>query len=300
MKRLLPFFILASGCEVIKENPYLSPFIPTISFDRLDVNYIDFQEVDTEFVFAVDNPNPVGIDIEQFSYSLGFSDIEWMNGDNPDGLVLNPLDESTVSLPTQIVFTELYDMVQASRGLDSLPFALEGDFGVRLDQSTLVTGQEGSSEEEGELLELPYDVDGSFPALRRPTFTMEKLRVSDYSFTDLSLDLIIDVDNEHASNLIFNRFSYSIDLGGNDIVTGVADNLEEVIHGELNDEGERNRKLHIPIHIDTLSTVAQAWSIISGGGGVQLGLSALADVDTPFGMAELQMDENGNVDIELQ
>ena len=34
--------------------------------------------------------------------------------------------------------------------------------------------------------------------------------------------------------------------------------------------------------------------------GLNLGVNAVADVDTPFGLVELQIDENGNVDIELQ
>jgi LEA14-like dessication related protein len=307
MKKFIPFLFLATGCEVITQNPYLSPFLPTIKFDQLKVNSVDFQKIDTEFVFSVDNPNPVGINIEDFSYALGFSNVEWMTGDNPDGLLLNPSVASQVSLPTEIVFADLYEMVQASRGLDALPFKLDGDFGIRLDESTIVMELDtADSEGSGDTIQLPYDVAGDFPALRRPTFTMEKLKITDYALNllqgtaHLNLDLIIDVDNEHASNLMFQRFSYDVEMGGANLITGVVDNLEEIIHGVESQETSLNRKLHIPIQINAFDTVASVWSVLSAGGGLNLGFNALADVDTPFGLVELQMDENGNVDIELQ
>ena len=304
MKKLFlsSFLLLGTGCETLANDPYFSQFIPTIKFDSLQVNEVNFQEIDTEFVFAIDNPNPVGLDIDQFSYNLAFSDVDWMDGDNPDGLLINADGQSKVSLPTHIVFTDLYDMVQASRGADSLPFALAGDFGVRLDSSTLVTAESSASDtNDGELITLPYDADGDFPALRRPKFTFSKLRVKDYSWSEVDLSLVIDVDNEHASNLIFQRFSYDIDLGGSSAVSGVVDNLEEVIHG-VDEEGEEsaNNKLRIPITIDNLEVITSLWSVFSSGGSLNLGFNAISDVDTPFGLVELNIDETGNVDVELQ
>ena len=301
MKNLLLVLVLGTGCDVVSENPYLSPFVPTISFENLQVNYVDFQEVDTEFVFTIDNPNPVGINIDEFSYALRFSDVEWVNGNDPDGLLLNAAGASTVSLPTHIVFLDLYEMVQASRGLDSLPFRLDGDFGLRMDESVVVTeGETAEEDPEADVLQLPYDVDGDFPALRRPQFSLQRLRVADYSWDQLALELILDVDNEHASNLIFQRFSYDVDLGNGSLISGTVDNLEEIIHGVQSGEGSPNRELRIPIELNTISAVANAWSILSGGGGVQLGFSAVSDVDTPFGLVELVLDETGRVDVELQ
>lgn len=304
MKKILlsAFALFGTGCETLANDPYFSQFIPTIKFDSLQVNEVTFQEIDTEFVFAINNPNSVGLDIDQFSYSLAFSDIDWLDGDNPDGLLLNASGESKVSLPTHIVFSELYDMVQASRGADSLPFGLTGDFGIRLDSSTLVTeDSSATNSSEGEVFVLPYDADGAFPALRRPNFSFQKLRVMSASLSAVELSLVFDVENDHASNLIFQRFSYDLDIGGSSTISGVADNLEEIIHG-IDEEGaeDTNRKLRIPITIDSLSVISSLWSVFSGGGQLDLGFSAVSDVDTPFGLVALNIDETGNVDVELQ
>ena len=302
--RVLPMMmvaVLSTGCAAIENNPYLSALLPSIAFDGLQVNHVSFQDVDTEFVFAIDNPNPVGIDIDAFSYSLSFADVSWMDGDNPDGLLLGASGESKVSLPTHIVFSELYDMVRATRGLDHIPFGLAGDFGLKLDSSTFVTEENQNAEEsDADVWFLPYDADGDFPALRKPSISLKKLRVKNLSWSEINLDLVMDVDNDHASNLIFNRFSYDLNLGGNSVISGLVDDLAETVHGEEVDEGSRNKRIRLPITIDSVSAIASLWSSMQNGQRLQADFSAVTDVDTPFGLMELNIDETGNVDVEVQ
>ena len=307
MKRAIHFltmssmFILSSGCAELKDNPYLSQFLPSVAFDGLKVNHVTFEEVDTEFLFAIDNPNPVGIDIEDFSYSLAFADVSWLDGDNPDGLLLGASGASEVSFPTNIVFKDLFDMVQASRGSDHLPFALSGDFGLKLDSSTLVT-ENGTSEssEDAQVVHLPYDADGDFPALRKPQFAFNKLKVKNISWNQINLDLVMDVDNEHASNLIFQRFSYDLSLGGASTLSGVVDDLEEVIHGGESDVSSPNKKIRLPITVDSLSVISSLWDLLTNGQRLNAQFMATTDVDTPFGLMELDVDETGELNVETQ
>lgn len=293
--------VLSTGCAAIEDNPYLSAFLPSIVFDGLQVNHVSFQDVDTEFVFAIDNPNPVGIDIDAFSYSLSFADVSWMDGDNPEGLLLAASGASKVSLPTHIVFSELYDMVQATRGLDHIPFGLAGDFGLKLDSSTLVTeDNQSSAESDADVWFLPYDADGDFPALRKPLISLKKLRVKNLSWSEINLDLVMDVDNDHGSNLIFNRFSYDLNLGGNSVISGLVDDLAETVHGEEVEEGSRNKRIRLPITINSVSAITSLWGVLQNGQRLQADFSAVTDVDTPFGLMELNIDETGNLDVEVQ
>jgi hypothetical protein len=294
---LAALMLITTGCQTIQDNPYLSPFVPELSFDKLQVNYIDFQEIDTEFVFAIDNPNPVGFDIDSFSYGLSFSGIEFLNGDNPEGLLMEAMNTSKVSIPAELIFADLYDVVRSSKGQDSLPFRLDGDFGLNLDG---VFEEDTLMDSYAENLLLPYDVKGDFPALRRPTFSLQKLQLIDFTFQQIDFDLILDVDNEHASNLIFERFSYDINLGESTVVSGIVDNLGEIIHGSEHNSNEANRTLRIPITIDARSTVLSLWEIISSNHSLDINFSAVSDVDTPFGLVELQINEIGDVDIKMQ
>ena len=312
LRPLIPVALLCSGCEIIEKNPYLSALIPKVGFDSLQVNYVDFERIETDFVFAIDNPNPVGIDIEHFSYDLGFSETQWLAGENEDGLLLNPVGESTVALPTEIVFTELYDMIQAIRGADDLPFTLEGDFGLRLDSDTLVlpgtsqssneatAPEQNPGEDDSNVLVLPYDAAGAFPALQKPSISFDALNVRELSFSGAVLDLVLDVDNAHASNLTFQRFEYDLKIAGSSLIEGIADNLDAMVHGLADGTDAPNRQLIIPIELRSTALIGSLWDVLTSGGRPSVSLDALTDVDTPFGLVELAVNENGQVEVNTQ
>ena len=181
----LPLLCLATGCNQILDKDFLVGMMPTVEFAGLNVNHVDFEQIETDFVFNVDNPNPVGFSVHDFDYALSFSDVEWATGDNPEGLTLNPGNDSEMSLPVDLVFVDLYDMIQASRGADSLPFGVRGNFGILLDESSIVLeGEEqGSQAQSGDyLVNLPYDAGGDFPALRKPAMSFQKIEVGELSF----------------------------------------------------------------------------------------------------------------------
>ena len=328
MQRLLLIGSILGLTGCANGKGFLSGFVPSVEFERLEVIDIDFEHVETDFVFNIDNPNPVGFRIDNFSYGLSFADVEFITGDNPDGIVLNPDNDSEAYLPMNIVFADVYDMVQASRGDDHIGFGLEGDFGIRLASDTIFleesegenssgaeSGDEGSSEQvgataisedaDGYLITLPFDSDGDFPALRRPKFNFRKLKVKNIDLTSIDLALKFDVDNEHASNLTFSRFAYDLRLGGGQAISGVADNLEEIIAGstaddEINPSSNENRILTIPIEVNNLEVVATLYELLMSNNKVDIQFGAESDVDTPFGTVVLSVDEQGEVDVELE
>ena len=55
--RFLPLLIAIGGCTEA------SDFLPKVSFDRLEVREIDWTDIQTDFVFRVDNPNPVRVGV---------------------------------------------------------------------------------------------------------------------------------------------------------------------------------------------------------------------------------------------
>ena len=62
MNRMLPLLALAlTGCEELA--PLLDDFLPEVRFQTLTVDSINFEEAAVDFVFDVDNPNPVDIEL---------------------------------------------------------------------------------------------------------------------------------------------------------------------------------------------------------------------------------------------
>jgi LEA14-like dessication related protein len=260
-----------AGCE------QLEPYEPKVSFDRFDVKDIDFQRIDTDFVFNVDNPDPIDISLSSFSYDLGFEGIDLFNGSDEDGMTLDAVGTSELRLPVGFEWQAAWDTVQATKGEDFVSFFLNGDFGF----NTPI----------GEA-KIPYDEDGQFPAVRTPKLTFKKLRVAGIDWTGTAaVKLDFDVENEHASTLIFNNLDYDVALGGQHVGHGLIPQFGSV-------EGATTKTMTIPIDVNIIDVGSQVWQVLSGNGNLNVGLKATTDVDTPFGVLPLSIDQNGDVNVE--
>ena len=274
--RPLRFALLASlpallaGCD-----SSLAEYLPTVKFDRLDINAVDWETADTNFVFRIDNPNPIDVTLARFDYNLGLGGVDFINGDDPDGLTLGATGSSELSLPVSVVFQDLYDLVQATRGEDEIPFALDGSFGFNTPLG---------------VVDLPFAEEGGFPALRTPAISFGALRVDDLDWTGATVELDLNVDNEHASNLLFENFEYDVSLAGVDVASGLVADL-----GAASGAGEST--LTLPLEVSFLDSAAAVYEALTSS-RVNVGLSAATDVDTPFGIVPLGIDESGNVTVQ--
>jgi LEA14-like dessication related protein len=269
---LLPMLAILGGCEE------LDPYLPKVRFKELQVQDIDFQKADVDFVFSVDNPDPVDISLSSFSYNLGLEDVNFLSGDDADGMTLAAVGSSDLALPVSLTWEDAWNTVQATKGEDYVDFGLDGDFGFE----TPI----------GEAL-IPYDAGGNFPAVRTPKFGFKKLRVTHFDPFSLSADVAVDlnVENEHASSLFFENFDYDLSLGDNHVGHGLIPDLGAV-------DGATTGVLTLPLTIDLFSAGDQVIQAISGNGNLNIGLDATTDVDTPFGLLPLSIDEKGNIDVQ--
>lgn len=310
----LPLVLLMVGCTDGGGSIF------DVKFDRLDVQEVNFEEAEADFVFRIENRTPLGFQVDRFDYALAFEQIEWLSGDKPDGLALYADDFSEVSLPVNIVFQDLFDLVQATRGKDTIDFGLDGNFGIRLSQDTILPEREDgdtgaaadsglAADEEvsnaavGDVISIPYDAGGDFPALRRPRFSFKRVKVGSFDWTNLvvPIELKLDVDNEHGSSLFFTNFSYDLDIEGVSVASGLVDDLGEVLGASDSDEAGAagTGVLTLPINVDLAGLGTSVINILSGGGGkLNLGLAATTDVDTPFGVVTLAIDETGDVSVD--
>ncbi len=254
----------------------LEPYLPVVHFDRLELQHVSFEDVATDFVFQIENPNPVGVDIASFSYALDLEAIEFLSGDNEEGLALPARGSTDLRLPVSLIFANVYDTIQATRGEDIVDFGLAGKFGFDTPLGPV---------------QIPYDEAGGFPALRTPKFQLGKLSVDavDLFGADLSLDL--NVDNDHESTLFFQQLAAVVTLNGESLVDGLL--------ADFDVGGASTGTVSVPIHVDFLSAGLTLVNVIVDGGKVDVGFVASMDVDTPFGVVPLVVDEEALLDLVL-
>lgn len=249
--------------------------MPTISFDRLDIKDIDFEQIDTDFVFKLNNPTFVGLPVSRFDYTLDFEGIDFLTGDNPEGLDVAANDATEIALPVGLTFTNIYELIEAVRGEDEIGFGLRGGFGFDTDLGPI---------------DITYDEGGAFPALRTPTISFSKLRLANITTSDVDLELDLNIDNEHGSNLIFQNFDFSVDFAGVTVGGGAQDELGTV-------EGATQKTLTLPFSLNYGAALA-AITAAASGERLNLGLSASTEVDTPFGIIPLSIDQSGDISVD--
>lgn len=271
----LPFALALIGLTGCSE---LDPYLPTVTFDRFEVNDLSFEDIDTDFVFKVNNPNPINIKLATFEYGLALGGVDLLSGDDPDGLELSASGDSELALPVALVFEDLYDTVQATRGEDFIPYALTGQFGFDTNSDLGI-------------IELPFTEDGDFTALRTPKIKFGDLRVADLSFTEATVELDLNLDNDHASNLFFETFDYELSLAGSRVGGGSVDTGFEV-------GGASDMTISLPLTIDFIDAGYAVYEAISEG-SIDVDLAATTNVLTPFEDVSipLEIDETGAVQV---
>ena len=268
MRTLFPVFLLLGGCVEASE------FIPKVKFDRMQVNALSFQDISTDFVFTVDNPNPIKVGVAEFAYDFELEQISLFEGDNSDGFKLEPEGVSELSLPIDLIFAETWETIQATKGQDEVDFRVAGRFGFDTPIGPV---------------KVPYDEDGAFPAVRTPKFNFKNLRVGQVDLTGATLELDLGVTNEHGSDLIFDNFAYAVKMEGHQVGSGLVQTFDVL--------GADEGTLTIPFAVSFFDFGAAVIDAIVSGGPVKMGLGAAVDVDTPFGVIPLTVDESGNVAI---
>lgn len=278
MNRLLPLLALGlTGCEELL--PLLQDYLPQVRFQTLTVDTIDFEQAEVDFVFEVDNPNPIDVKLSSFSYALGLADTPLFDGDNQEGFQLEASGASELRLPVSLRWEDTYNTIQATRGLDVVDFDLAGQFGF-----------DTNTDELGEL-QVPYNEDGNFPALRTPKFRFKSVRAGQVDFSNflnpkVPIEIALGIDNAHESTLFFDRFDYGISINGTQLATGLVNTFDV--------EGDNEGELMLPLELSATSAGLTLINLIAGGGQqIDIGIDANMDVDTPFGIVPLTITEDG-------
>lgn len=269
----MTLFFLLIGCGGTGGSS-LSEFVPTVKFSRLDLTDISFEDLSVDFVFDVHNPNPVDLPLQRFNYGLALADVDILSGDNPEGVELRESATSEMVLPVTLNFVNLYELVTAERGTDDLPFRFQGAFGWDTDIGPV---------------DVSYDEEGDFPALRAPKFTMGDLGLTAADATSADFALNVDVDNDHASALDFANLDFKVKFAGVQVGAGTREDFGTV-------DGATTKTLTVPFSVDYVDA-AEAISALAAGKKLKVDLAATSDVTTPFGVVPLSIDENGNVDV---
>ena len=271
--------LFAAGCPKVPGDmgKALKQFLPKVRFDKVKLRDIDFKKADLTFLFQVDNPAPLKVALASFSYALALEGNSLFEGNNANGVTLKPEAAAPLKFPMTLKWADLAQLLQDTKGKDQLGFGLSGHMGF----NTPV----------GEA-KLPYNAAGDIPALRRPTFAFQDIKLTEFKPMEnrARVSINLGVTNQGGSVFSFKGFDYKLKLGGNNVASGVLDMLGDVA-------ANTTQRLSLPVDLSLTGVGASIIDAFANKGKVNAQLGAGLKVGTPFGDIPLSIDETGRVNI---
>jgi|GEM_PF-1136185 len=253
----------------------LAPFTPKLRFKEMSLKSLSFSAIDVDFLFALDNPNPVSVKLASFGYALGLQGVEILKGTQNDGLKLEARGESELAIPLSLTYARIFELVAASKGKDNLDYSIGGQLGFNTPVG---------------VAHVPFQHRGAFPVLHAPDFSIKGISLGDFSPLQgkARLDLKLGVANPSGGSAVgFQNLRYNISLMGSPIVESVLAAVPDVASGA-------SSEVVIPIVVNLLTAGATIADSITNKKPLDLGFQGIVDVRTPFGVIPFDIKEVGN------
>ncbi|MCF0057952.1 LEA type 2 family protein [Dyadobacter sp. CY356] len=181
-------------------NP-VSDLKPRVEMSISKITNVTDSTMEMELKLLVDNPLPVGMDIQDFRYKVKMNGVEIIKSNYADPLKVKSRDTTMVTLPTKINVKKLVSVSKkgAAAGEDSADYHLEAAFHLAkpfLGKDTLNIEQ-----------------DKRLPLIRLPKVEMEDFDVEKFRLSNSEISIKLKLINPNAFSIEFRDPSYVFDLG---------------------------------------------------------------------------------------
>jgi LEA14-like dessication related protein len=252
----------------------LKDLLPEATFETFKVKDIDFQGLDSVFVFQIDNPYPVGLELEAMNWKLGLANHDFLDGSKDKKIDIDPNASSPVRVPVSLKFEDVFKVAKDAKGAGEVPWAFTGDFTFKTPIGPVT---------------LPFQQRGVMPTLSAPKISLKALRVGklDLKTQTASLELDLGIATEQSSPLTFSKFGYGIKLAGTEVASGNA-KIDAV---------EGSSTMTLPFDIKLLELGATIVEAVTKKTELKVRLNADAQVQTPLGPVPLAINEVTNLSL---
>ena len=267
---LIAALVLAACAELAKHAETIKP---TARLTDVRLAGIDFEQADLVFDLAVDNQNPVAIDLAGLNYDLKIEDHSLVSGVTAQGLEIKPASTSTVQLPVKLKFADLKKLPGDLWKQDRFEYRLDSEFIVNLP----IIGNYA----------IPVSKTGELPVPRAPEIRLKGIDIESQGLKTAERVARVDIANPNAFDLAFSEFDYQLNVNQQKWGLGT-------IRQGASIPQKGSGTVEIPLKLDLLSMGQTAYKALTTGQPVEYRLTGGVTLDT--GM-ELRRDVRMPVDI---
>jgi LEA14-like dessication related protein len=232
---------------------------PRVALDELEITDLDLQAIGLNLVLAVDNPNPVPVQLNGFDYTVFVEDRQLTAGEQRQGVDIAARGKSSVPVPVQVRFGDLAEL--ARELADATTFAYRVEATARV--AVPVLGE----------LSLPAQTSGTLPLPRLPVIRVDEVRIAHLGLAGADLVVALAVRNPNAFGLDITGLAYQLEVGGTSW-------LQSELPQPLNlGEGGASR-VDIPVHLKLGDLRSLAAKALTGGEPLAYRLHGTVAFDT--------------------
>ena len=268
---------LIMGCSTLQELAKMQS--PSVSFSEYKITGLSLETADLLFDFKVENPNPVAIDIKNYTYDFQIDEQSFLQGSQVANTTIDASGESTVQVPVTLRYDDLVQSFRSVLSQDEINYSIDAVIGTDVP----ILG----------LVELPITHEGTVPVVKLPKLKIASFRVDDLSISKASLMLGIEIANNNIFGVDLNNMNYSIDLNGLSVVEGQFTEAIQI-------EEKSTSTVEVPVEFNLLQLGMSAYRMLSSNNPIEYSIIGNSNigVDLPyFKSSSFDFSQTGTVNL---
>lgn len=255
---------LGAGCKPPSNQLDLRGLLPSVAFDALKIEHLDFERLDAALVMSIGNPYSVELTVGAVPWRLGLAGRPVLERAASDGATIASTiaanGSSRIPVPFSLAFAGMFRVASDAGGADHVPFTFDAELPFDTPAGPV---------------SVPFHHDGALPALHLPTVRLTGLRIAalDLPRRRATLDVDVAIDSPQETPLSFDRFTWTATLAGIPVGTGAA------TIGVVDGSGSA----FLPITVDLVQVGGAVSGAITGRRPLDVVVDAEATIGTPFG-----------------
>lgn len=276
----ISFFLLiisSFSCSALRDLGTLQK--PTLSVSDTRITDLSLKDIELTFDVQVDNPNPVSVTLNNYTYDFILNEQSFVSGNATSGISIDEAGTSSIQVPVQFTYKELLETFKNLKNEDETEYTFLVTAGV--DVPVLGT------------VEVPIEKKGILPVVKLPKIEVSGLKLSKLSLTKVDLELNLSVENSNNFDIALSDLNYNLDLNGASPFSGS-------IKKQVNLERKASSNLSIPLSFNILELGSAVRNVIVNGEQIEYGFTGSSSVGSSlpyFKNSNFSFDKKGIVDI---
>jgi len=261
---VLSAVLMLGGCATIEQLVQK----PQITFDSLGTRDMSLLEGTLLFRFNVNNPNPVGIHLDDILYDLDINGRRFISSRLNQGVRLAASGSSMMEIPVTVNYLDMFDSLAQFMRSDVLNYRLSGSAGVGP-------------------LRIPYRTSGNLDVPKIPDITVENIAIDSLSFSGATLRLSLGMANANAFAMKMDGLEYTARLGDVELAKGTARQIAPLA-------ANGRSTMAVDVNLDFMKLGRSARTLLSGS-SARCRLDGNMLVDTLKGIEKVPFQFDGQV-----